>query len=287
MATTILITGATGTIGSKVIAALAEAREVKVRAAARGAERSRLPANATPVELDYERPDTIAAAVRGADKVFLLTPFVQNPVPLGKRLIDAAREARVEHVVKLSAFGCEIEPGITFGRQHRAVEKALEASGMGWTFLRPNNFMDNFLGYYPPDAQGNIVLPWGSGACSFIDARDVAAVAAAALTREGHAGKAYTLTGPEAITIAQAADTIAEVTGRTIKYIDVPEDAAKKAMIGHGAPAWMAEAMGELNAIDKAGYAAAVTPAVKEITGRSPRSFAEFARDYAARWRTS
>src|SRR5215467_10264823 len=189
--TTILVTGPTGTIGSKVLESLAEKKDVTIRAALRANEKTaKLPKNVVAVEFDYDKPQTMASAVRGADKLFLLTPFVEKPVPFAQRLVAAAKEAGVKHIVKLSAFGCEVEPGIFLVKDTATIEKEIESSGIAWTFLRPNNFMDNFIGYYPPDAQGNIYLPWGNGACSFIDSRDVGAVAAAALTTEGHAKKA-------------------------------------------------------------------------------------------------
>jgi uncharacterized protein YbjT (DUF2867 family) len=223
--------------------------------------------------------------VQGVDKIFLVTPFAQNQVELAGRLIDAAKAAGVKHIVKLSAMGVENEPGIQLGRWHRAVEKAIEASGIAWTFLRPNNFMENFLNYYPPDAQGNIYLPWANGACSFIAGSDIAAVAAAVLTGTGHENKAYNLTGPEAFTIAQAAQSIGEVSGREIHYVNVPEAAASQAMLNMGMPKWMVDAMMELHGINKAGYAAAVTDSVQKVTGRAPISFAQFAQKHAARWK--
>lgn len=288
MPTTILVTGPTGTIGSQVVNHLANKQDVNIRAGVRNAEKAKTQlrsGNVTPVDFDYERPETLAAACKGADKVFLLTPFSQNQVELGTRLVDAAKASGVKHIVKLSALGADQEPGIQLGRWHRAIEKHIEASGLAWTFLRPNNFMDNFVGYYPPDKEGAIYLPWGNGACSFIDARDVGAVAAAVLTSSGHEGKAYVPTGPDAFTIAQAAATLSEVTGRSIKYVDVPESAAKKAMLDMGLPAWMVDAMMELHAVDKAGYAAEVTGDVKKLTGQAPRSFRDFARDNAAKWK--
>lgn len=291
MTTTILVTGPTGTIGSQVVSQLAAKADVAVRAGVRDAAKAPPGSafnrgNVAPVDFDYEKPDSLAAACKGIDKVFLLTPFTANSVEIGKSLVDAAKAAGVKHIVKLSAMGAEQEPGIQLGRWHRAIEKHIEASGLAWTFLRPNNFMDNFVGYYPPDKEGAIYLPWGEGACSFVDARDVGAVAATVLTSAGHEGKAYVPTGPEAFTIAQAASTLAEVTGRSIKYVDVPESAATKAMLDMGMPEWMVHAMNELHAIDKAGYAAGVTPDVKNITGRTPRSFRDFARDNAAKWKT-
>lgn len=286
MAKTILVTGATGTIGSQVVAELARDSAVTVRAGVRDAKKaSSLPNGAAAVDFDYARPDTLAAACSGADKVFLLTPLAEDQVELGQRLVEAAKSAGVKHIVKLSALGADIEPGIQLGRWHRAVEKAIEASGMAWTFLRPNNFMENFVNFYPPDREGAIYLPWGEGAVSFVDGRDVARCAAAALAGDGHEGKAYTPTGPAAFTVAEAAATIAKVTGRAIKYVDVPEDAAKRAMLDMQIPPWMVDALMELHAVDKAGYAAVVTEDVKKLTGKAPRSFEDFARDNAAKWK--
>jgi uncharacterized protein YbjT (DUF2867 family) len=287
MATTILVTGATGTIGSRVLAALAESKGVDVRAGVRAGDQAAelRGANIKSVDFDYEKPDTISAALRGVERAFLLPPMGENQVAICNRFVDLAKQAGVKHVVKLSAFGCDREPGIVLGRAHRAVEKHIEASGLAWTFLRPNNFMQNFVNYHPPDKQGNIYLPWGNGAVSFIAAEDVGAVAARVLSSDGHERKAYTVTGPEAITVAQAAQTISEATGRTIKYVDVPEHAARKAMLDMGMPNGMVEAMMELHAIDKAGYAAAVTTTVKDVTGRAPKTFREFARENATKWK--
>ena len=125
--TTILVTGATGTIGSLVVKALRGAPGVKVRAAVRSGERASALAgdNVTTVDFDFDNAESIAKAVDGADKVFLVTPFVENPLVLGERLVDAAKKAGVKHIVKLSAFGCEHEPGIQLGRMHRAIEKKI------------------------------------------------------------------------------------------------------------------------------------------------------------------
>lgn len=284
--TTILVTGATGTIGSQVVEALRGTSGVNVRAALRGDARANKIAgdNVTTVAFDYDDPASIAAALAGVDKAFLVTPFVEDPVALGTRFVDAAKAAGVRHIVKLSAIGCEVEPGITLGRLHRAVEKTIEASGVAWTFLRPNNFYENFLNYYGPDAQGNIYLPWGTGKVSFLAGADIAAAAKEALLGSGHEGKAYTLTGPSAFGIAEAAQALAEVTGRTITYIDVPEEAAKSAMLGAHMPAWMVDAMMELHALDKAGYAAAVTDDLLTLTGNRGVAFPAFAKANAAKW---
>lgn len=286
MSITILVTGSTGTIGTQVIKQLTAHPGVKVRAAVRSTAKADAvrELGAEPVEFEWSRPETFAAALQGADKLFLLTPFSPDQVELAQRLIDEAKAAGIKHIVKLSAFGCDNEPGIQLGRWHLAVERAVEASGIPHTFLRPNNFMENFIGYYPPAPDGNIYLPFGQGAVSWIDGRDIAAVAVAALLGHGHEGKVYTLTGGEALTIDQIAAQITEATGRTVRFVDVPEEAARSAMLGMQMPEWMVNAMMELNGIDKAGYAAAVTPTVQEITGSAPRSFRDFARENAAAW---
>jgi uncharacterized protein YbjT (DUF2867 family) len=285
MANTVLVTGATGTIGSQVVAALADLPEVTVRAAVRGVKRVSGANNVSSVDFDYDNPDTLKRAVEGANKVFLLTPFAPNQVELAARLLEFAKGAGVQHIVKLSAIGCEHEPGIQLGRWHRAVEKLLEVSGMAFTFLRPNNFFENFINYYRAQPDGAIYLPWGNAGCSFIAGADIAAIAKLALTTAGHEGQAYELTGPAALTIGRAAEILSEVSGRKIHYVDVPEEAARAGMLAAGMPGWMTEAMMELHAIDKAGYAAAVSPVAERLLGRAPMSFEVFAQQNAAAWK--
>jgi uncharacterized protein YbjT (DUF2867 family) len=281
---TILVTGATGTIGSHVVQALSQVPGVAVRAATRGGKNP-FGAGVSTVNFDYDAPASLRDAVAGVEKIFLLTPFVPNQVELAARLLEVARSAGVKHVVKLSAIGCDQEPTIQLGRWHREVERLVEGSGLAYTFLRPNNFHENFLNYYPPQPDGNIYMPWGDSGASFLGGADIAEVAKLALTRPGHEGKAYTLTGPAALTIAHAARVIGEVSGRTIRYVDVPEDAARKGMLDAGMPAWMVDAMMELHAIDKAGYAAAVAPDLVDLLGRPSQTFEEFAKLHAARWK--
>jgi uncharacterized protein YbjT (DUF2867 family) len=272
---TILVTGATGTIGSRTVAALGKSGAT-VRAGVRK------PSKPGEVKFEYEDQASIAKALEGVDALFVVTPFSPNQVELGKSLVDAAKNAGVKRVVKLSAAGADVEPGIQLGRWHRAVEKHIEASGLGWTFLRPSNFDQNFINYYPPDAEGAIYLPLGEGKVGWIDAADIGDVAAKVLTTEGHDHKAYELTGPEALSVSEIAAILSSASGRSIRYVDVPEAAARSAMLGLGMPAWMVDAMLELHAISKAGYAAATTDTVEAILGRKPRSFAQFAKDSAS-----
>lgn len=285
MAKTILVTGATGTIGSQVVSALKGRGDVTVRAAVRSAAKAEAlrGGNVTPVDFEFTQPELMKKAVQGVEALFLVTPFSPDQVDLAVRLVDLARMAGARHVVKLSALGADGLPGIQLGRGHRIVERYIQGSGLKYTFLRPNNFMENFINFYGPGPDGNIYLPWGQSACSFIAGEDIAAVAAAALTSSGHDNQAYELTGPEAFTIAQVASVLGEVTGRKMSYVDVPESAASKGMLDAGMTSWQVDAMMELHALVKAGGTNAVTDSVQKVTGRAPKSFSQFARQHAAR----
>jgi uncharacterized protein YbjT (DUF2867 family) len=276
---TILVTGATGTIGKATVNALFKRSGVTIRVGVRTAVKAEIleKRGAKPVDFEWGNTDKIAAAIKGVDKIFMLTPMSNAQVEVGKQLIDAAKAAGVAHIVKLSAIGCEQEPGIQLGRWHRAIEKHLEASGLTYTFLRPNNFFENFVHYYPPAQDGVLSLPFGEGKVSWIDGEDLGEAAAVALTQEGHANKTYTLTGSEALDLAEITAILSEVTGRSIRYVDVPESVARDGMRKSGAPEWMIDAMLELHAIDKAGYAALITEDLKRLIGRAPKTFKEFA----------
>lgn len=279
---TILVTGATGTIGSNVVTELRKLGDAEVRVATR--DKARAPAGTTAVDFAWEDPATIAAAVKGVDAVFLLTPFVDQPVRFARALVDAAKAAGVKKIVKLSAAGAD-HPGFDLIRWHAEAEQLVKASGLAWVLLRPAFFMSNFIGYYGPDAEGAIYLPTGTGKAAWIDPRDVAEVAARALTRADWDGRALELTGPEALSVADIAKLLGEVSGRPIRYVDVPEAAARSAMEGLKLPGWMIDGMLALHDVVKQGWAAATTSAVQDVTGHAPRSFARFAADHAAAWK--
>jgi uncharacterized protein YbjT (DUF2867 family) len=140
--------------------------------------------------------------------------------------------------------------------------------------------MQNFMTYFPP-REGVIYLPWGNGKASFVDTRDIAAVAVDALTSDGHEEKTYTLTGPMALGIAEVASMLSEVAGREIKYVDVPESAARDGMLQSGLPQWLVEALMELHAANKQNRWSAVTSDIEEVMGKPAITFAQFARDHA------
>ena len=280
---TIFVTGSTGAIGSPTVRSLASKPGVSVRAGIHARRAKEPSAQVEWVAVDFMQPDTLRAAMAGIDALFMITPSVPNQVQLAERVLDAAKAARVPRMVRLSAIHAD-DPSIEFIRQHAEIEKRIVDSGIPATFLRPNSYMTNFIHHHGPDAQGNIYLPWGQGGVSLIDPRDVADVATMLLTDGGHAGKGYTLTGAEALTVDQVASEIGQATGRTIRYVDVPEDATRQGMLGHGVPPIVVEPLMELFASCKAGRHAAVTPTFRELTGRAPRTFREFARDHAEAW---
>lgn len=255
MTNTILVLGATGNVGSQVVQQLS-GTGANVRAAVRspGKADALKRDGVALTEFDTNKPETIEAAFQGVDKAFFLTPLVPNMIELSGSLVEAAKKAGVKHIVKSSGMGAEVEPGITLTRWHRATEKTIEASGIAFTFVRPNGFMQNYANFNGKTikTQNAFYLPMGDGKVSHIDARDIAAVAVAALTQDGHEGKAYAITGPQAISNQEIAEMISQVVGRTINYIDVPEDVARSEMKQSAMPEVIVEANIELYSIYKA-----------------------------------
>ncbi len=284
--TTILVTGATGTIGTATIENLLSRPNVTVRAGVHSRPASALRGAAQPVEVDFARPETITSAAHGVDAVFMITPPAPNQVELATGVLKGLKAANVLRLVRLSVAAAD-RPGVAhFMDAHAAMEAQIRESGIPHTFLRPNSFMSNFLTHYRPHPDGNIRLPWGNGAVAHVDPRDVADVAAEALTTDTHLGKAYTLSGPEAITADQIASSISKATGQRIKYIDMPEEAMRQAMISSGMPPMMIEGLLNLWAAMKAGRLSDVTQTIPELLGRRARSFDQFARDHAGSWKT-
>src|SRR5215211_3098346 len=220
----ILITGATGTTGREVVEALRRLGAKGVRALVRDPARADFirEAGFETIAGDFGRPETLDAALEGVERALLLTPPTPDTVGQHHDFIAAAAGAGVRYVVKLSAFAADADAPEGFGRWHGQSENLLKTSGLKWTMLRPNFFMQNLLGQARQiAATGNIFQPVGDARASFIDTRDIAAVAARALTEDGHEGQTYTLTGPEALSYHDVAAKLSRATGREIKYVPV------------------------------------------------------------------
>jgi len=287
MSKPVLVTGATGTIGRDVAKRLSE-KGVSVRAAVRDQAKARkqFGSNIALTPFDFENEKTFSGALEGVEKVFLLPPLLPNQLEVMNVFVDAAKRAGVRHIVKLSAIGIDDETHPTAIKSHGANEQHIRESGLVFTFLRPNSFMQNFFTYFPP-RNGTIYLPWGNGTASFVDSRDIASVAAKILTSNGREGKIYTLTGPAALGIAEVAQILSEMTGREFKYVDVPEAAARDGMLQAGVPQWQVELIMGLHAVNKQNRWNAVTSDIEKVTGTPPTDFAQFARDHADKFRAN
>jgi uncharacterized protein YbjT (DUF2867 family) len=291
MAETILITGATGTVGSEVVKQLLSAKGERknIKVAARSSNDSTFRnLGVQGLELDYNKPDTLSAALSGVDKLFLLTPFQSNMVDLTSNLVNEAKRAGVKYIVKQSVLGADdSEQAITPSRLHRQAEKVIEESGIPFTFLRPNFFMQNFVTFYSNfiKTQGAFYVPAGDAKASFVDVRDIAAVAVQALGKNGeskHIGKAYDITGAEALSYGEAAEILSKELAKKVNYVNISDEDARKGMKDMGADEWTINSMIELFGIARAGYLSEISTAVKQVTGNKPTTFSQFARNYAS-----
>jgi uncharacterized protein YbjT (DUF2867 family) len=295
MAETILVTGATGTVGTEVVKQLVSTKEedIIVKAAARSAnDRTFRNLGVQVVPLDYNKPDSLSAALRGVDKLFLLTPFQSNMVELTSNLVNEAKNAGVKYIIKQSVLGADAEQAITPSRLHRQAEKIIEESGIPFTFLRPNFFMQNFVTFYSNfiKTQGAFYVPAGDAKATFVDVRDIAAVAIQALSgshsssknaESKHIGKAYDITGGEALSYGEAAEILSKGLGKKVNYVNISDEDARKGMRDMGADEWTINSMIELFGVTRAGYLSGISPVVEQVTGKKPITFSQFARDYA------
>lgn len=284
----ILVTGGTGTTGGELLRRLS-ARGTPARALVRNAQRAAALATLPGVELvegDMARPETLVAALHGVSSAFLVSSSEPAMAEVQASFIDAARRAGVAHVVKLSGIMPELDSPFRFARMHGQIEKHLEASGMAYTHLRAGEFMSSYFRQVPNIvARGAMFLPMADARIASIDTGDIAEAALIALTLPGHEGKIYPLTGPEALTMAEVAAKLSAVTGKTIRYVDVAPEDAKKAQLAAGMPAYLVDALAELFAERRAGKESQVHADVATLLGRPAMSFNAFASRHAAVFR--
>lgn len=278
----ILVTGATGNIGSQVVKQLV-AKGVPVRAFVRSREKAAaLEGPGVEIALgDLGQPKTIGTALKGIEKVFLLSPGGPRQVEWQGNVVEAAQRAGVKHIVKVAALGTAPDSPLSLARWHAQTEKQIEESGLAYTHLHPHSFMQNFVGMAPMIAQGNLYAPMKDGKISLVDVRDIAAVTVATLTEEGHEGKTYDITGPEALSYAEIAQKLSAVIGKEVTYVDILPEIARQGMLDMGFPEWLADDFIKLYEVFSAGYAAEISPVVAEVAKKAPITFDQFARDYA------
>ena len=275
--TTTLVIGASGQIGV-TLADLLAAQGQTVRRAT-----SRAPSRPGDVQVDMATREGLAAALAGADQLFLMCPpGVANQHELLIPAIDAAQAAGVRKVLMLSAMGANADDSIPL----RRAELHLERAGLAWNVIRPNWFMQNFHTFWLHgiQTQGQIFLPVGHAKGSFIDTRDIAAVAAKLLSSDDFVNAAHDLTGSESLDHTQVAAILSAAAGRTIGYTDIPQDAMRQGLLGAGLPADYAEFLLVILGAFKAGYSERITDGVQRITGKAPIRLEQYAQDFKAHW---
>lgn len=274
----ILITGASGTVGGEIVRQLG-----RIGQGARALLRSRAKADALPSSIeivpgDFSDMASLARAVEGVDAVYMTSFDRPELLELQSNLISVARDAGVRVVVRLSGMRADIDAAATISRDHGLCDQQLAGSGLGYVLLQPNWFHQNFLGYFPG---GVMSLPVGEGRTSFVDVRDIAAVAVAALTDPRHLGKTFVLTGPGALCHEEVARTLSEVTGECFAFEDLSDEAWRVRAMDHGMGQGEADGLIGIFRMIRDGSMEEVTDDVERVTGRAAIGLPAFARDYA------
>jgi uncharacterized protein YbjT (DUF2867 family) len=275
----IIVTGATGNVGTAVARELAS-RGVPFRALAHDPSKAGMltPYGADVVVGDLRDPQSLAGALNGVDRAFLLTPPTEAQRECERNFVAAARQAGVARVVKQSMVGADPIARCRLMRSHGESERHLADSGLATTFVRANAFMENTFAFIPTIAgQGAIFSSIPDQQVSHVAVEDIARVAVEALTGEGHEGRTYNVTGPEALSFVDIAAQLSEVTGRPVPHITISDDDARRGLAMAGVNAWRAEGLIELLDVYRRGGAATVEPDVEAVTGRPPVAYRDWA----------
>lgn len=285
--TKILVTGATGNVGSRVVREL-RSRAVFVRAFVRDPEGA-AGTLGDGIELasgDFSDAASVRHALEDVDAVFLACSNDPRQVEYETGVVDAAKAAGVGRIVKLSALGAEAGSPLAFWDWHGGIEGYLRSSGLPAVVLRPSFYMTNLLALAEGVRQTDTLFAPAAGArISMIHPADVAAAASAVLTEEGHEGQTYVLTGPEEITYERVAEELSVAAGRRIGFVPVPDEAARRAMVEAGMPGFAADQFITLFGLLRRGAYAQTSGAVRYLTGHEPRTIARFVRDHAGLFR--
>ncbi|GAA2540686.1 NAD(P)H-binding protein [Streptomyces sp. NPDC058947] len=275
-----LIIGATGNVGSALISQLHEQGH-HVRALVRSASRAELiPAGIDIAVGDLDDAESLTEATRGVDGVF----FMQlAPLPAqAENMVKAARTGKVRKIVVLSSIGTVLEPLPMIGAGIAARDQVFRDSGLDVTYLRANTLMSNALWWLPTiRAEGRVYDASDPGKTVPVDTFDIARVAAVALTQDGHAGRAYIINGPQALTAREQVEILADVLGRTIEFVPLTPEQFAQHSIEQGTPADFAGAVQNLNELFRAGRAGVISDDITNLTGITPRTFRQWCEDHA------
>jgi uncharacterized protein YbjT (DUF2867 family) len=283
----VLVTGATGNVGSRVVHALVS-RGADVRALVRDSAQAAtlLPAAVELATADFADRRSLTQAVQGVDAAFVLTPNSPRQLELERHVLDAVADAGVRRVVKLSSIGARPGAPLEFWDVQGRLEAHAQQVMPDVTIVRSNFHMTAVLWVAEQvKAVGQIFAPAAGARIAMIDPRDVAEAAAVLLMTDAHSGETLTLSGPEAITYDQIAEILTRTAGKPVTFIPVPDEAARGAMIGNGMPEWLAGNLVTLFRLLRGGAGSEVTDAFQRVAGRAPRSFAEWVADHASAFR--
>jgi uncharacterized protein YbjT (DUF2867 family) len=239
------------------------------------------------VPLDFEEPSISASAFDGIDAMFFMTPLIEDQVVASRRVLRAAVEGGVPHIVRLSSRSVGWEGQSRLREWHREIEDAVRQSGATWVILRPCSFFQNFIRYHAETIRkmSAIIVPQGDGLIPYIDALDVGDAAAECLSNpDEHGGQTYVLTGGRAYGVRGVAAEIGRIIAKPVTYIDTGEDRARAMMLQTGTPPWLVEAGLAVFAHARAGGEAAVDPALTRILGHPATSLSEFAERNRDAW---
>jgi uncharacterized protein YbjT (DUF2867 family) len=280
----VLITGATGRVGSALLDRLSDA-DVDLRVLSHDESKAQSLRNrgVEVIQGDFLTPETLGPALDQVTAVFLATPIHPEQITQATNVIEAARNSgTAPRIVRLSVHQASHQAPTRNSRQHAVIEDALASSGLPYTVLRPQSFMQNTLMAASTVAtQGKIYQPMKDGRLGMIDARDIGAVAARVLTEEGHDGQIYTLTGPAAISFHDVARILSGILGREVSYLSVSLDKAKETMLARGLSEWLADTLTEYANAHSAGYSDWTTDDVERLTDHRATPYQQFAKDFA------
>lgn len=274
----VIVLGATGNIGTAVIKNL-QNRNVEVFAGVQS-ENDFEKLNkfgAKPIIVNFTDQESLNQALQGKQRVFLVTPLMQNPEAVTQMVINATKLNGLKHLVRSTASGADSNGQIQMARWAGASEDLIKASGLNYTIVRPYSFLQNFINFHSQTIKqyNGFYLPTGEAKLSMLDINDLGEVVALALTSDEHFGKTYELSGLT-YTNEGLAEILSTILGKKVSYIDIPEEKAKESMLSNHMPEWMVNAMMELNYITKQGWTASYSDDYKKLTGKEYTSAETF-----------
>ena len=285
----ILVTGATGNVGSKLLTELLT-RKATVRALVRKPEHvERLKARGIEVVPgDIADKESVRKALQGVTHFYILTPSSPQLPEIEGVMVDEAKKAGVQHIVKHSVLGADIDAICPFTVVHAHAENAIIASGIPYTFLRLNSFMQNFATSHARTiaTQAAFYEPLADAKVSHVDTRDIAIAAANILTETGHEGHMYDITGPYAHTDAQIAETLSTLLGKKITYVPVPDEALFQGLKSAGLSDWYADSLVKLNQFYRQGGGSPVTPDLEQLIHQKPRTMDAYLQENVAAFKS-